>query len=210
VVLDVRDWVPLQEHAEKRGLVFLASVFDDASLGMHAHNWPAIKIPSGEIVNLPLLRKVAKFGKPVILSTGMSTMLEVARAVDALAGVPLALLHCVSAYPADPTTANLRAMDTLRQAFGVPVGWSDHTIARLPSVAAVARGACIVEKHLTLDTTAKGPDHAASTDPEGFRRMVRGIRLTEAALGDGVKVPTDHEWVTMKLARRKDGLRRAV
>lgn len=202
-------WVSLAAWAAKKGVIFLSSVFDEQSVDFLDPLLPAFKIPSGEIVNEPLLRHVASKGKPVILSTGMSTMLEVARAVDALAGVPLALLHCVSAYPADPRTANLRAMDTLRMAFGVPVGWSDHTLARNTAVAAVARGACIVEKHLTLDTTQEGPDHAASADPACFAKMVRGIRITEAALGDGVKAPTPAEMQTAAVARRKDGLRRA-
>jgi sialic acid synthase SpsE len=169
---------------------------------------PAFKVPSGEIINLPLLRHIASKGKPVILSTGMSTMREVAAAVDALHGVPLALLHCVSEYPTLTGAANLRAMDTLRQAFGVPVGWSDHTYAALSSPLAAALGATIIERHLTLDRTAAGPDHAASTEPEDFLNLVTDIRIAESALGDGEKVPTERERITATVARRRDGLRR--
>jgi N-acetylneuraminate synthase/N,N'-diacetyllegionaminate synthase len=211
LVLPLGEYQTLQMHARDRGLIFLSSPFDEGSVDfLDEMDVPAFKVPSGEIVNLPLLSHIASKGKPVILSTGMSTMLEVARAVDALAGVPLALLHCVSAYPADLRTANLRAMETLRQAFGVPVGFSDHTNARATSIAALTLGASIIERHLTLDRKQEGPDHDMSDDPINFAMLVRGLRIAASTLGTGEKVPTAAEARTARIARRREGLRRAV
>jgi sialic acid synthase SpsE len=163
------------------------------------------KIPSGEITNLPLLRHIAAKGKPIILSTGMSTVDEVAQALAAIgdvADVPVAILHCVSAYPAPVGEVNLRAMDALRDRFGRPVGLSDHTLGVEIALAAVARGAAIVEKHLTLDKNLPGPDHRASLEPAEMTALVRGIRNIEAALGDGVKRPMPSELDTRRVARK--------
>ena len=196
----------LQAHAAARGIVFFSTPFDEASADtLAALGVPMFKIPSGEITNLPLLRHIAAKGKPIILSTGMSTLDEVAQALAAIgdvADVPVAILHCVSAYPAPVGEVNLRAMDALRDRFGRPVGLSDHTLGLEIALAAVARGAAIVEKHLTLDKNLPGPDHRASLEPVEMAALVRGIRNIEAALGDGVKRPMPSELDTRRVARK--------
>jgi N,N'-diacetyllegionaminate synthase len=196
----------LQAHAAARGIVFFSTPFDEASADtLGALGVPMFKVPSGEITNLPLLRHIAAKGKPIILSTGMSTLDEVAQALAAIgdvADVPVAILHCVSAYPAPVGEVNLRAMDALRDRFGRPVGLSDHTLGLEIALAAVARGAAIVEKHLTLDKNLPGPDHRASLEPVEMAAMVRGIRNIEAALGDGVKRPMPSELDTRRVARK--------
>jgi N,N'-diacetyllegionaminate synthase len=181
----------LLEYAGSRGILFLSSPFDEAcadlleSVGVEAY-----KVPSGEIINLPYLRHLGRKGKPIILSTGMSTLAEVETAVGAIRETgndSIVILHCVSSYPAPERQINLRAMDTMRRAFGLPVGFSDHTAGTVIPIAAVARGACMVEKHLTLDRSMEGPDHAASLEPAEFTAMVQSLRMTALALGDGVK-----------------------
>ena len=165
----------------------------------------AFKVPSGELINLPFLAHLAAKGRPLILSTGMAHLGEVEAAVQAVAAagpVPLALLQCVSNYPADPADVNLRAMDTMAAAFGVAVGYSDHVPQNEVAFAAVARGACIVEKHFTLDRNLPGPDHQASLEPGELAALVRGIRAVEAALGDGRKRPAASEADTAAVARK--------
>ncbi len=196
----------LQARAAKRGILFFSAPFDEASADvLEALDVALFKVPSGEVTNLPLLRHVAAKRRPIILSTGMTTLEEVAAAVTAIREAgdpPLALLHCLSAYPAPAAEVNLRAMDALRARFGDPVGFSDHTLGIEVALAAVARGAAIVEKHLTLDTSLPGPDHAASLDPGGMTALVRGIRTVEAALGDGRKRPMPSELDTLRVARK--------
>lgn len=196
----------IDRHCRERGLLFLSTPFDRGSVDLLQNlNIAAFKIPSGEVTNLPFLTYVAKQRKPVILSTGMSTLDEVAAAVEAVlaAGTgELALLHCVSNYPALASSVNLRAMKTLEQRFGVPVGYSDHTEGIEISLAAAALGACIVEKHFTLDRTLPGPDHRASLEPRELAVLVRGVRTIESALGDGRKVPAAEELNTAAVARR--------
>lgn len=196
----------LLAHCRQRGILFLSSPFDEqsadflAELGMSAY-----KVPSGELTNLPFLAHLARKGRPLILSTGMAYLGEVEAAVRTIAAsgpVPLALLQCVSNYPADPADVNLRAMDTLTAAFGVPVGYSDHVPPNEVAFAAVARGACIIEKHFTLDRDLPGPDHQASLEPEELAALVRGIRAVEAALGDGRKQPAASEADTAAVARK--------
>lgn len=196
----------LLDHCRQRGILFLSSPFDEqsadflAELGMSAY-----KVPSGELTNLPFLGHLAGKGRPLILSTGMAYLGEVeaaVRAITAAGPVPLALLQCVSNYPADPADVNLRAMDTLAAAFGVPVGYSDHVPPNEVAFAAVARGACIVEKHFTLDRNLPGPDHQASLEPGELAALVRGIRAVEAALGDGRKRPAASEADTAAVARK--------
>jgi N,N'-diacetyllegionaminate synthase len=157
------------------------------------------KIGSDDAVNLPLLREVARLQKPILLSTGMCTLYEVGLAVDAVLGEgndQLILLHCVTNYPAAPQSVNLHAMSTLQQAYGLPTGYSDHVLGNEICLAAVALGACVIEKHFTLDKAADGPDHALSATPDEWRLMVDGIRAVEQALGDGVKRPTATEKTT--------------
>ncbi len=196
----------LQARCAKRGVVFFSTPFDEGSADLLERlGVPVVKIPSGEITNLPFLRHVARKGRPLIVSTGMSTLEEVAAAVAAIRAAgdpPLALLQCVSAYPAPPADTNLRAMDTLRERFAVPVGLSDHTLGLEVALAAVARGAAVVEKHLTLDKGLPGPDHRASLDPGEMAALVRGIRTVEAALGDGAKRPAASEMDTRRVARK--------
>jgi N,N'-diacetyllegionaminate synthase len=196
----------LQAHAVARGIIFFSTPFDEASADtLGTLGVPMFKIPSGEITNLPLLRHIATKSKPIILSTGMSTLDEVAAALTAIrdvADVPVAILHCLSAYPAPVGDVNLKAMDALRDRFGCPVGLSDHTLGLEIALAAVARGAVIVEKHLTLDKSLPGPDHRASLEPGEMAALVRGIRNVEAALGDGEKRPMPSELDTRRVARK--------
>jgi len=193
-------------RAAKGGLVFFSTPFDEASAdALDALGVALFKVPSGEITNLPLLRHVAGKGRPIIVSTGMATLEEVEDAVRAIREAgdpPVALLHCLSAYPAPAGEVNLRAMDALSARFGCPVGYSDHTLGVDIAVAAVARGACIIEKHLTLDTSLPGPDHRASLAPSPFRAMVQAIRRVESALGDGVKRAMPSEIDTRRVARK--------
>ena len=193
----------LQAHAGQRGLIFLSTPFDEASADLlAAMQLPAFKISSGELTNLPFLEHLARLGKPLLLSTGMATLDEVRDAVAIIRAAPLALLQCVSNYPAQPADTNLRAMQTMRAEFGVPVGYSDHTLGNDIALAAVALGACILEKHLTLDRTLPGPDHAASSEPGELAALIRGIRAVESALGDGVKQPAASEAGVAAVARR--------
>lgn len=197
------DHVALKAHCERLGIIFMSTPFEEESADfLEELGVPAYKLPSGELTNIPFLNHVAEKGRPVIMSTGMATLGEVERAVDALRAVPLALLHCTSAYPADIAQSNLRAMATLAQAFGVPVGFSDHTAGNTAAIAATALGACIIEKHFTLDSNLPGPDHRASLEPEALTRMITAIRDTEAALGDGIKRPKPVEANTAAVARK--------
>lgn len=201
-------------YCRERGIAFLSSPFDEASVDvLAALGVPAFKIPSGELTNLPLLAHAARQGKPMIVSTGMATLAEVETAVrtirearSTLKGVVnrqgLVLLHCVSNYPADPADANLRAMQTMGEAFHVPVGYSDHTPGLTVALAAAALGACVIEKHFTLDRALPGPDHRASLEPHELKALVEGIRTVEAALGHGRKEPTPSEAGTAAAARK--------
>ena len=199
-------WAGLQAHAHERGLTFLSTPFDDASADLLDRlEVPGFKVGSGELTNLPFLERLARRGRPMLVSTGMADMVEVAAAVDAIraAGDPaLALFHCVSSYPAAPADANLRAIETMRRGFGVPVGWSDHTPGVETALAAVAVGASMVEKHLTLDRERIGPDHRASLEPDAFAALVAGIRRVEASLGSGIKAPVPAEQDVAAVARR--------
>ena len=196
----------LKRHCKACGALFLSTPFDEESADLLEDlGVSAFKIPSGEVTNSPLLAHVGRKGKPVILSTGMSTLEEVRAAVDTLrqAGAQdVVVLHCVSSYPADPADANLRAMATLAEAFHVPVGYSDHTPGIEVALAAVALGACVIEKHVTLDRTLPGPDHRASIEPGELVALIRGVRIVQSALGDGRKQPVPSEADTAAVARR--------
>lgn len=196
----------LLAQCRRQGIAFLSTPFDEESADfLDSLGVPAFKIGSGEVTNLPLLRHVARKGKPIILSTGMSWLGEVEAAVRAIreAGGPgLALLHCVSNYPADPRDANLRAMRTMAEAFDVPVGYSDHTLGADVALAAVALGACVIEKHFTLDRNLPGPDHRASLEPAELAALVKGIRTVELALGTGRKEPAASEADVAGAARK--------
>jgi N,N'-diacetyllegionaminate synthase len=196
----------LQSHCKSKGMLFLSTPFDYESADFLAElQMPAFKIPSGEITNLPFLEHVARKGRPLILSTGMSTLDEVRKAVETIRATgnqQLVLLQCVSNYPAQSSSVNLRAMHTLAEAFGVPVGYSDHTRGIEVAIAAVALGACVVEKHFTTNRDLSGPDHRASLEPDELASMVRSIRNVETALGDGNKRPALEEANTAAVARR--------
>lgn len=196
----------LHDHCRDVGIIFLSTPFDDESADfLDELGVVAFKIPSGEITNGPFLSRIAVKGKPLIVSTGMACLAEVEAAVRVIEDAGnrnFALLHCVSCYPAPAAEANLRAMQTLTQAFGVPVGFSDHTLGIEVSLAAVALGARIIEKHFTLDRDLPGPDHRASLVPAELRAMVRGIRAVESALGDGRKRPSAAELAVADVARR--------
>ena len=183
------EWQPkLKEIAGDLGLDLFSTPFDSTAIDfLEQMNVPAYKIASFEIVDLPLLRKIAKTGKPVIMSTGMATLAEIDEAVQTLreaGNIQLALLKCTSAYPAAPEDMNLRAIPHLAELYGVPVGLSDHTLDMAVPVAAVALGACIIEKHLTLSRAAGGPDSAFSLEPHEFKVMVDAVRVAEKALGE--------------------------
>jgi N-acetylneuraminate synthase len=204
--LDVVAHRKLIDHCGKIGIQFLSSPFDIESADMLDDlKVPLFKIPSGEITNLPFLGHLARKGKPLILSTGMSTLSEVEEAVSTIKASStsqLTLLHCVTEYPAPYSEVNLRAMQTLKTTFGLPVGYSDHTPGIEISVAAVALGAEVIEKHFTLDRSLPGPDHRASLEPDEFRQMVSAIRNTEAALGSGIKTPAACEIPNISIARK--------
>ena len=202
-----------EEHAElfvycrERNITFLSTPFDLESLQFLLDlGVPAIKMGSGELTNHDLLKQVAKPGLPILLSTGMSHMHEVDEAIASISQTSstssLALLHCVSNYPSPAEDSNLAAVDTLRRAYGVPCGWSDHTMGIDVAIAAVARGSSIIEKHFTLDRTLPGPDHKASLEPKELRQLAASIRAVESAIGDGVKRPVENEKDTAQVARR--------
>lgn len=230
--LSASDHEVLISHAQSRGIQFLSTPFDVPSLHLLTRDLglKTIKIPSGEITNAPFLLEIARSAERIILSTGMSTLAEVEAALGVLAfgltkdkAIPqrgdfeqafasdqgqqelrdrVTILHCTTEYPAPFAEVNLRAMDTLVTAFGLPVGYSDHTPGIHVSLAAVARGARIIEKHFTSDRTLPGPDHQASLEPQELNQLVRQIREIEQALGDGIKRPTASEWKNRVVARK--------
>ncbi|HEY3308704.1 MAG TPA: N-acetylneuraminate synthase [Desulfuromonadaceae bacterium] len=232
--LSMHDHIELLEHCTRLGIDFLSTPFDEASVDILVNDLSLarIKVSSGEITNAPLLLKIARYGRPVILSTGMSTLGDVEAALGVLAfgytediatSPPslsafkrafyskngqkslrnmVTLLHCTTEYPAPYIDVNLRNMDTLRSAFCLPVGFSDHTLGIEVAIAAVARGAVIIEKHFTLDRNLQGPDHKASLEPHELVSLISSVRNIEAALGSPVKVPTDSEIHNMEIARK--------
>jgi N-acetylneuraminate synthase len=212
--LSVDDYRALIVECERCGVEFLSTPFDEGAADLLAElGVRRFKIPSGEATNLPFLAHVARFGKPVILSTGMCDLDEVAAAVATIRAngdPPLTILHCVTAYPAAAADCNLRAMATMASAFGVPVGFSDHTVGCAVGWAAVALGARVIEKHFTYDPSAEGPDHRASLAPAELTAFVAGIRAIESALGDGVKRPVAEEVANIAAARKSVVTTRAI
>jgi N,N'-diacetyllegionaminate synthase len=198
----------LIDHCKAGGIQFFSTGFDVESIDLLAElGLDRFKIPSGEITNLPYLRHVGRYGRPVILSTGMATLGEIEAALDVLqqAGVArehVAVLHCSTEYPTPMAEVNLRAMLAIRGAFGVEVGYSDHTAGIEVAIAAVALGATVIEKHFTLDRKLPGPDHKASLEPDELKAMVAAIRNIEQALGDGIKRPSASEAKNKSIARK--------
>ena len=188
------------------GILFMSTPFDEESADLLDDlGVPLFKVPSGEVTNWSLLEHIGRKGKPIILSTGMSTVSEVddaVRVIRASGDPPLILLHCVSNYPCSAASVNLRAMGSMAASWGVPVGYSDHTVGIEVAVAAVALGACVVEKHFTLDRQMPGPDHQASIEPEELALLVSSIRNVEEAFGDGVKRPVAEEEAIADVARK--------
>ena len=200
--------VALIEHCKVHGIRFLSTGFDIESVNLLASlDIPLFKIPSGEITNLPYLQHIGGKRKPIILSTGMANMDEIAAALAVLetAGTPreqITVLHCNTEYPTPMRDVNLLAMQSIREAFGVQVGYSDHTRGIEVPIAAVALGATVIEKHFTLDRNLPGPDHQASLEPSELSAMVATIRNIELALGDGVKRPSPSEAKNIPIARK--------
>lgn len=204
--LDKKYFIELKKICEKNNVDFLSSPFDeDATDFLYSIGLRKFKIPSGEITNIPFLKHIARKGCKILLSTGMSTMKEVADAIRAIFSTgnkKVSLLHCVTEYPAPYDQINLRAIITMQKKFKVDVGYSDHTIGIEIPVAAVALGAKIIEKHFTLDKNLPGPDHRASAEPDEFSRMVSAIRNAEKALGNGIKKPAKCEIKNISIVRK--------
>lgn len=204
------------EHCKQKQIMFLSSAFDKESVDMlNNFGMTIFKIPSGEITNLPYLKHVGGLKKPIILSSGMSDLGDIKNALDVLieCGVSkdqLTVLHATTEYPCPIQEVNISAMQTICANFGVKVGYSDHTNGIEVSIAAVALGACVIEKHFTLDQTMEGPDHKASLEPHEFKSMVRAIRNIEKALGDGIKKPSESEIKNMAITRKSIVASRAI
>ncbi len=194
----------IDKYCHKKGIPWMVSVWDKPSVDfIEKFDTPAYKIPSASLTDHNLLRHVRRTGKPVIISTGMSTMEQIQEGVDAAGSENLVIMHCTSTYPCEPEELNLRMIETLRIEFpNNPIGYSGHEVGLVPSAVAVALGASVVERHLTLDRAMWGSDQAASVEPGGFERLVKYIRVSEASLGDGVKKVYASEIASLKRLRR--------
>ena len=200
----------IDEYCRMLGTVWFASCWDEASVDfLEPFDPPCYKIASASLTDDDLLRHHRQYGRPVILSTGMSELDEIDHAVEVLGTDDLILLHATSTYPSQPNELNLLAIATLRERYGVPVGYSGHEVGLATSVAARALGACMIERHITLDRAMWGSDQAASVEPFGFHRLIKDVRAVEAALGDGVKVVYESELPVQEKLRRV-GMRRAA
>jgi N,N'-diacetyllegionaminate synthase len=212
------DWYPVLIHrCEKRGIRFLSTGFDNESIDFLSKlDIPFYKIPSGEITNKPYLQHIAKLGKDIILSTGMATLSEVKAAVDVLTeeGIGrncITVLHCNTEYPTPMSDVNLLAMHHIAQELKLKIGYSDHTLGIEVPIAAVALGACVIEKHFTLDRNLPGPDHVASLEPNELKAMVKAIRNIEMAIsGSGIKEPSESEKKNTFIARKSMHLKHAL
>ncbi|HEX9333986.1 MAG TPA: N-acetylneuraminate synthase family protein [Anaerolineales bacterium] len=197
----------IEKYSKQKSIMWLVSVWDEPSVDfMEKFDTPAYKIPSASLTDFDLIRKARATGKPIILSTGMSTMQQIHQSVKIAGEKDLVLMHCTSTYPCEPEELNLKMIETLRHEFpNIPIGYSGHEVGLVPSSVAVALGACMVERHLTLDRAMWGSDQAASVEPGGFERLVKYIRVSEAALGDGVKKVYASEQSSLKRLRRVNG-----
>jgi N-acetylneuraminate synthase/N,N'-diacetyllegionaminate synthase len=206
--LTEKDFSVLKKYCTRKGVKFLATAFDFDNLDyLFALGVDFFKIPSGEITNLPYLKKVASYGLPVVLSTGMASLSDIEKAMDVLSdyGIKkqfITVLHCNTEYPTPPRDVNIKAMKSIGEAFRVKVGYSDHTEGITVPLVAAALGATIIEKHFTLDKSMKGPDHKASLEPSELKAMVNSIRLLQQVMGDGVKKPSLSEAKNLAVARR--------
>jgi len=205
---NAEQYAEIDQFCKKLGIAWFASVWDEESIEfLEPFNPICYKVPSASLTDHPLLRKLRDTGRPVILSTGMSTMDEIRAGVNVLDRERLIITHATSTYPCDPEELNLRMIPALAAEFGVPVGYSGHEVGLIPSVVAVSLGACLVERHITLDRAMWGSDQAASVEPGGFERLVKYIRVTEQSLGDGVKQVYDSELSSLKKLRRVNSTR---
>ncbi len=198
------EYAEIDRYCKEEGIDWFASVWDEPSVDfMEQFDTVAYKVPSAALTDHGLLRKLRATGRPVILSTGMSTMEQIQAAVDVLGSGDLIITHATSTYPCDPGELNLRVIGALRELFpDCPIGYSGHEVGLIPSVVAVSLGACLVERHITLDRAMWGSDQAASVEPQGFERLVKYIRVTEKSLGDGLKQVYDSELSSLKKLRR--------
>ncbi|MEP7294042.1 MAG: N-acetylneuraminate synthase family protein [Chloroflexota bacterium] len=196
-------YAEINEHCADKGVMWYASAWDEASVDfLEEFTPPCYKIASASITDDNLLRHHRQYGRPIIISTGMSTLEQIDHAVDVLGSDNLILLHCTSTYPSQLAELNLRAMQKLKERYHVPVGYSGHEVGLAPSVAAAALGACMIERHITLDRAMWGSDQAASVEPQGFARMIKDIRAIEVAMGDGEKRVYDSEVPIIQKLRR--------
>ena len=207
VEFGVDDYIEIDRYCRDRGIAWTASCWDEPSVDfLEAFNPPFYKIASASITDLPLLERHRKTGRPIVMSTGMSTMDEIRAAVDVLGDEHLVIAHSTSAYPCPVNELNLRMIESLRTEFGTPIGYSGHEVGLPTTVPAVAFGACYIERHITLDRAMWGSAQAASIEPGGLERLVHYIRVVEEALGDGVKRVYDSEVPIMKRLRRSAAL----
>lgn len=201
--ISFEEFKELKKYCEEKNIMFLSTPFDLESCDfLNDLDMKIFKIPSGEITNLPYLRKINSFGKKVILSTGMANLNEIQDALNVLKDCDVSLLHCTTEYPCPYDNVNLNAIDTLKKEFKLEVGYSDHTQGIEVPIAAVAKGATIIEKHFTLDRNMEGPDHKASLEPNELKQMVTSIRNIEKAFGNGVKEPQESEKKNIEIARK--------
>ena len=207
VEFNEEQYAEIDSYCRQRNIPWLVSVWDEPSVDfMERFDTPAYKIPSASITDFNLIRKARATGKPLILSSGMSTMEQIKMGVAIAGEENLLLMHCTSTYPCEPEELNLKVIRTLRDEFPtLPIGYSGHEVGLVPSAVAVAFGACMVERHLTLDRAMWGSDQAASVEPGGFERLVKYIRVTESSLGDGVKKVYDSEKASIQKLRRVKG-----
>ncbi|MFZ6026473.1 MAG: N-acetylneuraminate synthase family protein [Chloroflexota bacterium] len=202
-----REYRQIDAYCKEKGIDWFVSVWDEPSVDFMEQFSPlCYKIPSAALTDAGLLRHLRATGRPLILSTGMSTDEQIHAAVEVAGLDNLAIMHATSAYPCEPDELNLRVLEKLRQAFPCPIGYSGHEVGLIPSVVSVALGACLIERHITLDRAMWGSDQAASVEPGGFERLVKYVRVTEQALGDGVKRVYDSERASMKKLRRVQSL----
>ena len=204
VEFDQKQYREIDRYCRARNIDWMVSVWDEPSVDfMEQFDTPAYKIPSASLTDFDLIRKARATGRPLILSSGMSTMEQIQKGIEIAGETNLVMMHCTSTYPCEPEELNLTMVKTLREKFQtIPIGYSGHEVGLVPTAVAVAFGACMVERHLTLDRAMWGSDQAASVEPAGFERLVKYIRVTEASLGDGVKKVYNSEMSSMKKLRR--------
>jgi len=204
VEFDEQQYHEIDRHCREKKIDWMVSVWDEPSVDfMEKFNTPAYKVPSASLTDFNLIRKARATGKPLILSSGMSTMEQVKKGIEIAGEKNLVMMHCTSTYPCEPEELNLKMVETLRREFpNFPIGYSGHEVGLVPTAIAVAFGACMVERHLTLNRAMWGSDQAASVEPHGFETLVKYIRVTQASLGDGVKKVYESEMGSMKKLRR--------